>query len=143
MISISPLVPELYCRDLAISLPFYREVLGFELQYYRPEHGFVMLHRQGAQLMLEDLSKSDRVWATGELEPPFGRGISLQIKTTAVDVWYQTVLAAKAPIFLTMEEKWYRVDEVELGNRQFIVQDPNGFLLRFFEDLGSRPIVSV
>lgn len=37
-----------------------------------------------------------------------------------------------------MEEKWYRADDAYLGNKQFIVQDPDGFLLRFFEDLGER-----
>lgn len=39
-----------------------------------------------------------------------------------------------------MEERWYRVNEQETGNRQFVVADPDGYLLRFFEDLGLRPL---
>jgi len=27
-----------------------------------------------------------------------------------------------------------------VGNRQFVVPDPDGYLLRFFQDLGERPI---
>jgi hypothetical protein len=54
---------------------------------------------------------------------------------------YARVRAAGATVFLDMEEKWYRRDaapSVEVGNRQFIVQDPDGYLLRFAEDLGVR-----
>ena len=38
------------------------------------------------------------------------------------------------------EEKWYRKDSIEVGNKQFLVQDPDGYLLRFTQDLGKRPI---
>jgi hypothetical protein len=37
-----------------------------------------------------------------------------------------------------VEEKWYRVNDQETGNKQFLVQDPDGYLLRFFEDLGIK-----
>ena len=39
-----------------------------------------------------------------------------------------------------MEERWYRRDNTEIGTRQFIVQDPDGYLLRLHHDLGIRPI---
>jgi len=29
---------------------------------------------------------------------------------------------------------------MEAGNRQFIVADPDGYLLRFFSDVGRRPV---
>jgi hypothetical protein len=38
----------------------------------------------------------------------------------------------------SIEEKWYRANDVELGNRQFIILDPDGYMLRFFQDLGER-----
>ncbi|HEY0476960.1 MAG TPA: hypothetical protein VGD37_05520 [Kofleriaceae bacterium] len=37
-----------------------------------------------------------------------------------------------------MEERWYRRNDHEVGNRQFVVADPDGYLLRFFGDLGQR-----
>jgi hypothetical protein len=40
---------------------------------------------------------------------------------------------------LDLEDRWYDRDSLSFGNRQFVVQDPDGYLLRFFQDLGSRP----
>lgn len=133
------LIPELYCSDLQRSLAFYTGVLGFNVLYARPEERFAFLEREGAQLMLEQSTNPARTWLTGELTPPFGRGINFQIEVRDVDALYAAVQAAQAPIFLAMEEKWYRRDTTLLGNRQFLVLDPDGYLLRFFQDLGSRP----
>ena len=46
---------------------------------------------------------------------------------------------ADALVILPIEESWYQRDATLLGNRQFVVQDPDGYLLRFFENLGTRP----
>jgi catechol 2,3-dioxygenase-like lactoylglutathione lyase family enzyme len=133
------LTPELYCTDIKISLAFYTDILGFSIQYRRPEEGFAMLERQGSRIMLDQIVPGDsRSWIGAPLERPFGRGINLQMETTAVDELYTRVQKAGATIFLPMEEKWYRADDMELGNRQFIAQDPDGYLLRFFQDLGER-----
>lgn len=71
-------------------------------------------------------------------EPPYGRGINLQIWTQDVDALYQRVVSHQAMIFLPLEEKWYRRNDVLMGNRQFVVQDPDGYLLRFAQDLGEQ-----
>jgi hypothetical protein len=39
------------------------------------------------------------------------------------------------------EVKWYRKTDVEVGVKQFLVQDPDGYLIRFTEYLGERAIV--
>ena len=39
-----------------------------------------------------------------------------------------------------IEENWYRQDNKLLGNKEFLVQDPDGYLLRFSEDLGEKSI---
>ena len=41
-------------------------------------------------------------------------------------------------IAFEMEENWYRQDNKLLGNKEFLVQDPDGYLLRFSEDLGEK-----
>ena len=41
---------------------------------------------------------------------------------------------------MPLEERWYRREDEELGNRQFVVADPDGYLLRFFTNLGTRPV---
>lgn len=139
---ITPLIPELCCSNIKISLAFYADVLGFEIQYQREEEGFAMLQRQGSRIMLDEIAQNrkgmKRVWLSGLLKKPFSRGINLQIKTSNVDALYSNVQQSGANIFLTIEEKWYRVNDIEVGNRKFIVLDPDGYMLRFAEDLGSR-----
>ena len=133
----TPLTPELACSCIQTSLAFYTQVLGFTIQYQRPENGFAMLERQGSCLMLDEISPHNS-WIAATLVAPYGRGINLQIKTTEVDALYACVQAARVPLFLALEEKWYRADNIYLGQKQFIVQDPDGYLLRFFESLGER-----
>jgi catechol 2,3-dioxygenase-like lactoylglutathione lyase family enzyme len=132
------LVPELSCSDIERSLKFYIGVLGFEVLYARPEERFAYVQREGAELMLDQVGESS--WTTAELAHPYGRGMNLQIEVTDVDALYATVQLAGSPIYLPIEEKWYRREETLVGNRQFIVQDPDGYLLRFAEDLGERPV---
>lgn len=133
------LTPELCCSNIKNSLQFYTETLGFIIQYERQNEGFAMLERQGSRIMLDEIGrKTDRVWLSGPLEIPLGRGINLQIETDNIYELYSNVQKAQAKIFLSMEEKWYRANDVELGHHQFIVLDPDGYMLRFFQALGER-----
>lgn len=136
----SRLVPELYCTDFTASLRFYTEVLGFSVCYDRPEECFAYLAREGAELMIEQTVDHARRFVIGALKPPLGRGMNLQIEVSAVDALYATVCDAGAKLFLPIEERWYRRGAEAVGNRQFVVADPDGYLLRFFESLGARPV---
>jgi catechol 2,3-dioxygenase-like lactoylglutathione lyase family enzyme len=136
MVKLPTLIPELLCSDIKVSLLFYVNLLGFKIYYERPASGFAMLERQGAFLMLEEIvSGSARSWSAGQLEKPFGRGINLQIQTKYVDLLYTLVQKSEVIIFLPIEERWYQVGDTQVGNRQFIVLDPDGYLLRFFEEI--------
>ena len=130
------LVPEFAIADIVRSLAFYVGVLGFRILWERPEEGFAYLEREGAELMLDVPGANP--WLAGPLQHPYGRGVSLQIEVSDVNALHAAVLAAGAPIFLPMEDKWYRAGDDLLGNRQFIVLDPDGYLLRFFGNLGRR-----
>lgn len=44
-----------------------------------------------------------------------------------------------AHLFLEPETTWYRIDDEEAGVRQFLVQDPDGYLVRFPSSIGRRP----
>ena len=130
------IVPELYCSDIERSLAFYTDTLGFCVLFSRPEERFFFLDREGAQIMIEQ--SVGRVFFVGELRHPYGRGINLQIEVSNVEALYETVKKTDSRIHIPLENKWYRRDEVLLGNRQFVVLDPDGYLLRFFESLGSK-----
>ena len=143
-----PLVPEFLVSSIANSLAFYREILGFSVQYEREENKFAMIQLQGAWIMLEQTEAfsevsdrefiQEREWRTGALEYPFGRGINFQIIINDVELRYQQVIAAKYPIKVPIEERWYRVDEMLSGVKQFLVMDPDGYLLRLQQSLGER-----
>ncbi|MDT8264324.1 VOC family protein, partial [Roseomonas sp. DSM 102946] len=64
---------------------------------------------------------------------------NLQIEIPDVDTLHDRVLASDLGIVIPLEERWYRQDDTEAGNRQFVLADPDGYLLRFFTGLGRRP----
>jgi catechol 2,3-dioxygenase-like lactoylglutathione lyase family enzyme len=134
------LVPELYVSDIGRSRRFYTEVLGFAVLYERPEERFAYLVREGAALMLDQPADPGRTWLAGPLEHPYGRGVNLQIEVGHIDSLHAAVLASGAPIERPLEERWYRRGDGQIGQRQFVVQDPDGYLLRFFQPLESRPV---
>lgn len=135
------LVPELYVTDLNRSLNFYVDLLGFKVKFVRPEEGFAYIEMGQAQIMLDQIGPAqNRRWETAPLEPPFGRGMNLQIEVTDSSVLAGRLQDAGTDLFRPLEEAWYRQDEIENGQRQFLVQDPDGYLLRFIQHLGTRPI---
>ena len=132
------LVPELYVEDLDASLRFWCGLCGFGVVYDRPEDRFAYLNLDGCQAMLEEVGVPGRRWVTGALERPFGRGVNLQMAVADVTPILAALAGAGWPLFLAPEEKWYRMGAGETGARQFIVQDPDGYLLRFSQSLGDR-----
>lgn len=135
------LVPELDVTDLERSLRFYRDVCGFEVAYERPDEGFACMRRGfGVELMLQSAEGLGRRFRTAPLEPPFGRGMNLQIEIDAVDGLYERVIEADALVVLDLEERWHETDYGSAGSWQFVVADPDGYLLRFYSDLGTRQL---
>ncbi|NWE23467.1 VOC family protein [Pseudomonas sp. P7548] len=132
------LVPELMVTDLGKSLEFWASCLGFTVAYQRLEDGFAYLDLDGAQVMLEQVDPLANQWQTGELQHPFGRGFNLQIDVAAVQPVLQRLEQAAYPLFKACADVWYRAGEVEVGQREFLVQDPDGYLVRLVERLGER-----
>ena len=137
MISEPGLVPELAVTDYDVSKRFWCDVVGFSLRYERPEEGFGYLVLDNAHLMLDQINHG-RTWATGPLEPPLGRGINLEVQVADLDAAWRRASAARWPIFVEPEEQWYRAGEREIGVRQFLVQDPDGYLVRLQQEIGER-----
>ena len=142
MITVAPLVPELDVADLPASLRIYTEVFGFTILAERPEERFAYLDLEGAQLMLEEAGGPGRRFRTAPLERPYGRGVNLQIRVSDIDAVHDRAKQAGLSLLIPMEERWYRQGPIERGNRQFVVADPDGYLLRFFTDLGERECMS-
>jgi catechol 2,3-dioxygenase-like lactoylglutathione lyase family enzyme len=129
------LVPELYVSDVETSLAFYA-ALGFDVRYARPEERFAYLQRDGAELMLEE--PRGRVWLTGPLKQPFSRGVNLQIAVVDADA-LSAARPASAAVILPIEIRDYRRAADTITVRQFVLADPDGYLLRFSQLLGATP----
>jgi catechol 2,3-dioxygenase-like lactoylglutathione lyase family enzyme len=132
------LVPELLVRNLDRSLAFYRDGCGFRLRYARAEDGFAYLELGRAQLMLEELSAES--WRTGLLRAPFGRGINFQIEVADVIALHDRLIELGLPLFQPLTTDWYRDGDLEHGQTQFLIQDPDGYLLRFMQHLETRAV---
>ncbi|MEO3803942.1 VOC family protein [Nonomuraea sp. B1E8] len=134
----SRLVPELSCSDIQASLAFYR-LVGFEVRYERPQERFAYLERGGADLMLEQPLTRDRLYPRAALDHPYGRGVNLTVEVEYAGQIHATLLAAGHDMWLALEERWYERAVDAVGVRQFAVQDPDGYLLRISQHLGTRP----
>ena len=132
-------IPELSVSNLENSLIFYT-TLGFKVEYERPENRFVFLSMGDIQFMLQELSDNDK-WNLAPLTYPFGNGINFQLEVDSVDRIYSKLKEHNYPIAFDIEENWYRQDNKLLGNKEFLVQDPDGYLLRFSEDLGEKEVI--
>jgi catechol 2,3-dioxygenase-like lactoylglutathione lyase family enzyme len=130
------LVPELLVTDLAASLRFWRDICGFAVLYDRPDEGFACIERDGARIMLDQLGAT-RDWVAAPLEHPFGRGMNIEITVASARPLLEACTAADWPLFLAAEEKSYRVGAAAVRVRQFIVQDPDSYLVRFSERLAA------
>ena len=132
------LVPELAVGDLAASLRFWVGLLGFGVDYQRPEEGFAALVLGGARVMLDQIGLT-RTWGTADLEPPLGRGVNFEVSVPRTGPLLDRLSRASWPLFLAPEERWYRAGDREVGVHQFLVQDPDGYLVRCSQTLGTRP----
>lgn len=89
--------------------------------------------------MLQEITEDDK-WDIAPLTYPFGNGINFQLEVDNVDTIYKALVNNNYKIAFEIEENWYRQDNKLLGNKEFLIQDPDGYLLRFSEDLGQKQI---
>lgn len=97
---------------------------------------------ENVQIMVQEIDGDNNKWQTGELQYPLGRGINFEIDVESIDAIYNRLNSENYEIFIDVEEHWYRKDNILLGNKEFLVKDPNGYLLRFSEELPSKEINS-
>ena len=136
------LIPELSVSNFDVSLKFYTSVLGFKIEYQREEQKkFAFLSYQGSQIMIEEYQgDSNAPWNTGKLEYPFGRGINFQIDVDDIEPIVESLVQNNYPIKMLPEENWYRRENELLGNKEFLIVDPDGYLLRFSQDIGFKSL---
>lgn len=126
------LIPELMVTDIKRSLAFYVDMLGFKIDYEREKFAFISLG--DAQIMLEEV-QPDSKWQRGQLQKPFGNGVNFQIEVSDLSAIYEKIQKEKLKIFKDLEENIYQANEDQMKLREFLIEDPDGYLLRFAEEV--------
>lgn len=121
------LIPELSVSNIEISKKFYL-ALGFQIKYERKEDKFCFLELEENQIMIEEINNNLN---TGTLEYPFGRGINISMTVTDVSALYNYLQKQQIKIFRELKTDEYRVEDIIYKDQEFLIQDPDGYLLRF------------
>lgn len=126
------LVPEIYCSDIVATTRFYTEIFGFNIKYQRPEDEFVYFTLDDVDIMVESISCEGRHWVTANLEKPYGRGVNFQWDVRDIDSLYSRIKnSSPESVYLELETKIYQCGNTSKTQKQFIAQDPDGYLFRF------------
>ncbi len=132
------LMAEMMVTDYPRSLAFWTGPAGFDVAFTRPAQKLACLtHPDGAQIMIY---QRDGDWETGPLEVPFGRGMVVQIYVADVDAAASAMTAHAVPFYVALREKWRDWGNCLGGQREFLVQDPDGYLVMVVQRIGTRPL---
>ena len=126
-IEFNSLIPELSVSNIEISKKFYKD-LGFKIVYERLESKFCFMQFENNQIMLEE--KNDN-WNVAKMEYPYGNGMNISMTVENVDYLYKTLKDKQVKIFLDLEINEYRVNNKIFQDKEFLLQDPDGYLLTF------------
>ena len=72
------------------------------------------------------------------MEYPRGQGINFSIGVPDVSNIVKLLEANNYPIRIPVRDQWHRQNQIEHGEKQLWVMDPDGYLLRFIQGLGTR-----
>ncbi len=122
------LTPNLMVDDVNATVDFYRDILGFNLIVSVPESGrfnWAMMGSGGALLMFqtrESLGEELPMLA----ERPIQGGLTLYTKLKGLDELHERVKSTG----IVVKEPYTAF----YGPREFVIQDPNGYLICFSEE---------
>jgi catechol 2,3-dioxygenase-like lactoylglutathione lyase family enzyme len=126
------LVPELLVTNLAASLGFYVEAVGFDVVDRRSDPEFALVRLGTSLIMLEQVEPGG--WITGELEAPFGRGVNFEIEHSDPVGLADRLEAAGATLFRPLRRTEYVSRGETVAQWEFLICDPDGYLLRFVHE---------
>ena len=125
------LIPELSVTDIECTKQFYISVLGFKLEYERINEKIMFLSFGESQLMFEENHKDG--WNVAVFEYPLGRGINFSIVCSDVEELFKVVNNSNIKVYRELKETVYLYNGNEKNQKEFLIQDPDGYLLRFIE----------
>ena len=132
------LMAEMMVQDYPRSLAFWTDPMGFTPAFTRPAQKLACLtHPDGAQIMIYE---RDGDWETGPMEAPFGRGAVIQIYVSDAATMAKAMTTANIPFYVPLRDKWRDWGDRLGGQREFLVQDPDGYLIMIAQRIGEKPL---
>lgn len=131
------MVPELSVMNFSKSLHFYTQVLAFNVRTKRENPSFAYIEREKVQIMLEQFHLKG--WNTAKHTYPLGRGVNFQMEFFEIESTYTKLMILNYPIYQEMADSWYDTGELLIGQKEFLIQDPDGYLLRFTSFIAQQP----
>ncbi len=132
------LMAEMMVTDYPRSLSFWTGPLGFAVAFERQAQKLACLvHPDGAQVMIY---QRDGDWETGPMDVPYGRGAVIQVYVRDADAMADAIRAARVQFYVAPREKWRDWGDRLGGQREFLVQDPDGYLVMVAQRIGERAL---
>ena len=128
-IKFNSLIPELSVSNIENSKKFY-ENIGFKVIYERKEDKFCFIQLEENQIMIEEINGN---WNVGELTYPYGNGINISMSVKDVQKLYNALKNKNIKFFIDLKISEYKVNDKVYQDKEFLIQDPDGYLLRFNE----------
>ena len=116
------LTPLIRTKDIAGTIQFYKEILGFDCPNYNENWSWATLSRDGIEMIV----------AAPNAHMPFEQSAftgSFYFRVNQVDSLWQE-LKNKARVC-------YELEEFDYGMKEFAIYDNNGYLLQFGEEMKS------
>jgi catechol 2,3-dioxygenase-like lactoylglutathione lyase family enzyme len=127
MTRFASVTPNLLVRDVAQSLSFYRDVLGFTMGETVPDQEpfvFVWMKRDEVSVFLNDINAAAHDYPDAARLPQGGTA-ALFFVISDVDAYHAQV-APKTRVIMPLKTQFY-------GMREFAVADPDGHIITFAE----------
>ncbi|WP_299459561.1 glyoxalase/bleomycin resistance/extradiol dioxygenase family protein [uncultured Microscilla sp.] len=126
---IKTLTPNLMVSNVAETIMYYNSILGFELVQTVPEtppYDWAMVSTDGLALMFQSVDSMKTEFKPLEQQTT-GGGLSFYLRVEGVEGLYKK-LKDKVTVVNDLKESFY-------GMTEFSIQDLNGFVLTFAENL--------
>jgi uncharacterized glyoxalase superfamily protein PhnB len=128
---LTKLTPNLVVADVSRSVAFYRDLLGFEMAMSVPEqppYVFAGVQRDGIEIFFNapEPVAEEMPELAGR---PIGGTLTLYIEVDDVKGLYETV-KGRARLVMDLKDQFY-------GMREFVIADPDGYLLTFSQRIQS------
>lgn len=125
----APIVPGLLVSNLERSVDVYTRLFGLTPTHSEPAR-LAVLEWGAGQIVLQQFQPDDPL-VVAELTAPFGRGVTLDLRTPDPKPLYQRLRDEKWPIVVPMEIAEFTQGDRCYTRSSFVVADPDGYLLRF------------